>query len=560
MNSHLLISPLSAADQAELARALPSGGFPGVAHECLVMVGLRRLVLSAVRAPSGCDSSAFSEVVGQRSDAPAYRLLPVVATGCHDDRHWVAYEVGRAKPLASERWRQWPVMAAVDLLADIGDALDDAALHGIAPYEIRPASIFVEPRLGPLLADLGSAREAFGNPPAEHDRNRAFVPPEVLSGRGPGPLSSVYACGALLHTLLAGEPPAGEPVTSFRGDQPVAIDEVVARAMASDPTQRYTSVAELCDSARLAAAAARVRRPVSEPEAPQPDGPPVTALAPPTPPQAKPRPAPGRPRWRSAASVCAALAIGAFGGLQTAAQDAPADDAETVIARHGIRMTLPAGWRAGVTRGDTVLSAYPSSDWFSGLSLSVTDRDVASAEQTDPVRLGSFDMWRDRSRAPESVRYVAPTTIGTLVISCEAAAGAPPKTIGLCERAVSTLQVHGAEGLPLAGVVDEPGIRAAVARLRRDRAAARRHLADARRPRVQREVATSLATIYGRAARRLAEFSEDGAVPTAAKQAAASYRALAAAAGSGKVASWNAAGAEVRRTESALAAVLRDGG
>lgn len=578
MSSRPVISPLGAADQAEIARALPTGGPPGVAHQALVTVRGRRLCVNAASRPSGdLGEPTFSAVVARRSEARADRLLPVIAEGCHDDCHWVAYEFGSAIPLASDGWRRWSAAAALDLIADVADALDDAGAHGVLAYELLPASIFVDPRLGPLLGDFGTAREAFGNPPVEHERGSGFVPPEVLSAHGAGARSGVFASGALLYALLSGGPPRSAPVTHWRADLADGIDLVVARAMARDPLERYRTAAELCDSARRALAE-QFAAPVEERLRPAP-----RALPHPAPNVARsvaPSPVseptllrsvpPGDFVWRPpeprflrplrAALLLAAVALGAFAGLQLGAPDAPATDAGAEVVGDGIRMTLPRGWSPGVPRADVALSAYPSSDWFSGLSVRIRDSGFALGDRSDPVRLGSLDMWRDRSRAPAVIRYVAPTTAGTLVISCEAASGAAPGMMRLCERAVSTVRLESGVALPLPGVVDEPGIRAAVTRLGKDRTAGRRRLAHARRPGAQREAATALASAYGQSARRLAGVPESRAVAAAAQRTAAAYRELAAAAGSGKTRRWKAARDAVRRSEAALAARLGAGG
>jgi hypothetical protein len=580
MSSRALSPALTAFQQAAIAGALPRHGAPGAFHNTILSVEGRQLAVTAARPAGDRDwEAAFSAVVARRSNARVDRLLPVVATGCHDGYHWVAYESGIAKPLVADGWRRWPARLALDLVSDVGNALDDAAAFGIVPYELSPASIFMDARLGPLLGDLGAAREAFGNPLPDDDPGSAFTPPEVIAEGVAGARSGVYVCGALLYALLSGGPPRHDPLTRWRSDLPEEIDLVLARAMARDTLERYRSAAEFGDSAR------RALEPHSAPEPPEPR----KAAAPPRRPRPKPRVEPPvEPRveppvepallqrleppledneWRPPVSpavrrvqiglAVAAVALGAVIGFQTGQPDEPARASGPEVAGAGLHLTLPAGWSAGEPRGDEVVAAYPSTDWFAGLTIRTGDKESAVKAGADPVRVGALDMWRDTSEAPTVVRYVLPTTAKPLLISCEATPQGPKTTLAMCERAISTLSLDEARALPLAGVARKPGLRAAVARLRQDRVAGRAALARARTPKAQRAAALRLQRANTRAARRLERRSGADALAAAAGRAADAYGALASSAGAGNREAWRRALAAVRRAETAFASELK---
>jgi hypothetical protein len=105
-------------------------------------------------------------------------------------------------------------------------------------------------------------------------------------------------------------------------------------------------------------------------------------------------------------------------------------------------------------------------------------------------------------------------------------------------------------------VIEQPGVRAAVGRLARDRAAGRRRLARARRPSGQREVANALVRAHDRAARRLSDHPEAAEMAAAARRSATAYRSLARAAGGRSSRPWNRAREAVRRADSALAEAI----
>jgi hypothetical protein len=629
MSSRPISSALTPFQQAAIARALPRRGASGLLHNTMLSVEGRQFAVTAARPVGEGDwETVFSAVVARRASAQVDRLLPVVATGCHDGYHWVAYETGRAKPLVAEGWRRWPAPLALDLVSDVANTLDDAAAFGIVPYELLPSSIFMDARLGPLLGDLGAVREVVGSPPADDDPGRAFTPPEVIAGGIAGARSSVYVCGALLYVLLSGGPPRQDPLTRWRVDLPMDLDLVVSRAMARHTLERYRSAAEFCDSVRraleLPVTARGGHRRMAAPDmpiaAPEPidvaepidvDQPPALAepvhlVEPPAPaepveiaepieiaepvdaaeridveePSFEPAPEPPRLpvlrplveapsedydyrpplppviRRLRIALAAGAVVVGAVIGFQAGQPDPPARASGAVVAASRVHLTLPAAWSLGEARGRELLVAYPNDDWFAGLTIRAGAKGSTPSSGSDPVRLGELDMWRDASGAPEVVRYVLPTSTGPLVISCAAPQGRQT-ALRACERSLSTMSLDEGRALPLAGVAEQPGIRAAVARLSRDRRAGRTALARARTPKGQRAAALSLERANGRAARRLEKLDGTEALAAAAAKAADAYGALARAAGTGKKQSWRDAVAAVRRAETALARELK---
>ena len=149
-----------------------------------------------------------------------------------------------------------PRRAASALLLGISHALDDAVSQGKSPCEVTPDSVFLDPRLGAMIADLGVAREALGSPAAGDDAHAPWVAPEVLRGEDAHPRSAVYSFGALAYTLLTGRArptratrrrssTAAPPrISDVRPDLPAALDTVFAAAMARDPLRRYATAAE----------------------------------------------------------------------------------------------------------------------------------------------------------------------------------------------------------------------------------------------------------------------------------------------------------------------------
>ena len=164
-----------------------------------------------------------------------------------------------------------------------------------------------------------------------------------------------------------------------------------------------------------------------------------------------------------------------------------------------------------------------------------------------------------RGGAPATVRYVLPTRTGKVVATCRASRDAGAELLPLCERAASTLRLSSVRNVPLATIVQEEGARwrLAAGRLRADRAAGLRRLEQARRRAEQALAAGALARVHERAERRFAPLVGGDAAVRAARATAAAYRQLGFAAQRGDSGAWNAARADVRRSESALAKAVR---
>jgi hypothetical protein len=178
--------------------------------------------------------------------------------------------------------------------------------------------------------------------------------------------------------------------------------------------------------------------------------------------------------------------------------------------------------------------------------------------------LGKYESWKHEAvptKAGDRVAsYVIPSRTGKVSVTCTAAAGAASSTLALCERTASTLRLGPQKTMTLEAVTKtQEHWRQAANRLRIDRAAGRRELARANLQADQIQAAQGLAGTYEHAARRFAAISNGEPVVKAARETAATYRALAEAAQVNTTSSWAAAVAEVRAAEARLARAVAAG-
>jgi hypothetical protein len=237
-----------------------------------------------------------------------------------------------------------PSYLAVEVCAQVADALADAHRAGVVHRDVKPANVLLRDdrldRPHVLLADFGVARaEGDGQgltEPGSVPGTWGYLAPERIDGDPGSPASDLYAVGCLLHEALTGRPPYEgpdvevamahhqAPVPRLPGDDRFTdeANRVLAGTLAKDPAQRYPSAAALRDDLReLAGEATRTRtnpaaavheeatRAAVRPPLPPP---PAAAVPPPPPPPLSAPTAPAssrRRRWPVLAAVAAVLAI-----------------------------------------------------------------------------------------------------------------------------------------------------------------------------------------------------------------------------------------------------------
>ena len=185
---------------------------------------------------------------------------------------------------------------ALAILDQVAKALDVAHTRGLVHRDVKPANILLAPPVFDsdpehvYLVDFGLARSDSDDRSIGGEGSFLGTPryaaPEQAAGRPVDGRSDGYALGCVLYECLTGHPPfpggSGEAVllahleatpprvTALHPDLPPAIDQVIARAMAKSPDDRFPTCRALITAAREALFPPRGR----EPHRPVP-GPPV---------------------------------------------------------------------------------------------------------------------------------------------------------------------------------------------------------------------------------------------------------------------------------------------
>ena len=253
---------------------LGQGGM-GVVYEA-TQLSLNRTVALKLLASNLGDDDAFRERFRREGLLQAAiehpNIVTVYEAGESDQGLFMAMRLVRGPNLKDMVIsRELDAGRTLRILRPIAAALDTAHEAGLIHRDIKPQNILVGGRDHAYLADFGltkAAGEKGLTKTGQFVGTLDYISPEQIRGQNATAASDIYALAAVLYECLTGVVPypkeseaavlyahmSDEPpsVTAARPELPPALDEVIRRAMAKDPAERYATATQMIEAAERA--------------------------------------------------------------------------------------------------------------------------------------------------------------------------------------------------------------------------------------------------------------------------------------------------------------------
>src|SRR5271154_161911 len=227
---------------------------------------LHRWVAVKVIKPWWAEDSAWvdrfqreAQLLARVSDPGIVQIFDI---GHAEEGPYYVAELVEGESLA-ERLRRGPlpIEQARAVAEQLCRALASAHAQGVVHCDVKPANVLISDDGVVKVGDFGVARLAEGTsqaPSATIAGTPRYMSPEQARGRPTTPATDVYSAGVVLYEMLAGQPPfaQGSPVElglrHLQDEPPMlpvgvprALREVVDRALAKDPADRYSDGAAM---------------------------------------------------------------------------------------------------------------------------------------------------------------------------------------------------------------------------------------------------------------------------------------------------------------------------
>lgn len=193
-------------------------------------------------------------------------IVKVYEVGEQGSIPYVAMEFVQGEPLdrllASDRVPT--LVEKLEIVVQVCDGLGYAHSKGIIHRDIKPANIMVQPNGRIKIIDFAAMQptEEFNLTGVMQVMGTVhYVAPERLKDQDSGGRGDIWATGVMLYYMLTGEEPfpgkeplsvmhkvlseSYPPLSLYLKDYPLAIDQILERALAKKPEDRYATAEEM---------------------------------------------------------------------------------------------------------------------------------------------------------------------------------------------------------------------------------------------------------------------------------------------------------------------------
>jgi hypothetical protein len=278
---YVLEEPLDSGGMAEVWRGRDEvlGGRP---------VAVKILHDNLARDPGFLERFRMEAVAAARLSHPA--VVRVFDTGVDGEVCFIVMELFEGQNLAEildQRGHLDPPEAAA-IAQSMLDALHHAHAQGVVHRDVKPANVLIGAGGAVKVTDFGIAKAAFAGDITTTGRllgTALYLAPEQVADKPADHRTDLYAAGVVLYEMLTGRPPFKaetdlatatmrltqdpRPPGALRAGIPRALEQVVMRALAREPEERFQSAEEMRAALDRMAGDRSVSLPVTAASAPR---------------------------------------------------------------------------------------------------------------------------------------------------------------------------------------------------------------------------------------------------------------------------------------------------
>ena len=264
LGQYQLIEPIGSGGTAQIYRAYQ----PSV----------KRDVVVKVLSPSFQDDPDFVQRFKQEVDLIAHlqhpQIIHVYDFGEQDGDIFIVMAYMRGGTLADRIGQSQgglPDDESIRLFSLIAKGMDFAHTKGIVHRDLKPSNILMDETGNPYLADFGLAKFTEGKIELTNTMmtgTAAYMAPEIAREGKSTKRADIYALGVILFEMLTGKLPyegktpykvlsahVNQPIPrikDIRSDLPDAVQDVIDKAIAKEPEDRFASAEEMALAIRSA--------------------------------------------------------------------------------------------------------------------------------------------------------------------------------------------------------------------------------------------------------------------------------------------------------------------
>ena len=255
-------------ERYEILKSIGEGGMANVylAHDIILD---RDVAVKVLRGDLENDEKfirRFQREAKSVSDLSHPNIVEVYDVGEEDGQHYIVMEYIDGKTLKQliQKRGALTVSEVVDIMSQLTDGLSQAHDAYIIHRDIKPQNIMILDNGMIKITDFGIAMSMNATQLTQTNSVMGsvhYLPPEQAGGKGATIKSDIYSAGILMYELLTGSVPfkgdnaveialkqMREKIPSIRRQNPLipqSIENIVLKATAKNPKNRYDSIHEM---------------------------------------------------------------------------------------------------------------------------------------------------------------------------------------------------------------------------------------------------------------------------------------------------------------------------